>query len=90
MDTLLQRFGDKVKGYISGFARLVFKGMLRPIMFAAGAQGFLATHGVLNKDYKEWMISQSTALVQTVDEYAKASCGQGITWIPSYRTRKRH
>lgn len=88
MDTLLQRFGDKVKGYISGFDRLVFKGMLRPIMFAAGAQFFLATHGVLNKDYKEWMISQSTALVQTVDEYAKASCGQGITWIPSYRTRK--
>jgi len=46
VDTLLQRFGNKVKGHISGFDRLVFKGMLRPIMFAAGAQVFLAKHGV--------------------------------------------
>ncbi len=88
MNSLLNRFGGSVTGCITGFDRLVFKGILRPIAYAAGVQMFLAVHGVLNKNYKEWMQSQSTTLVQTVDEYAKATCGQGITWIPSSNIRK--
>ena len=88
MDTLLHRFGNKVKGCITGFDRLVFKGMLTSLMYALGAQVFLSAHGVLNKDYKTWMQTQSQTLVQTVDEYAQATCGTGIEWIPSRHTRK--
>ena len=88
MNSLLHRLSDSVKGCITGFDRLVFKGVIRPIAFVAGVQTFLAIHGVLNKNYKDWMQSQSTALVQTVDEYAKETCGQGITWIPSSNIRK--
>jgi len=50
MDMFLQRFSDKIKGCITGFDRIVFKGVIRPLMFAAGAQGFLQARGILNKD----------------------------------------
>jgi len=88
VNPLLHRLGSKVKGYITGFDRLVFKGMLQPLIHTAALQGFLRSQGVLNKDYKTWMLSQSTALVQSVEAYAQATCGQGIVWIPSLHTRK--
>lgn len=51
MDTLLHVLGDKIKGSIEGFDRIVFKGALRPLCFAAGMQMHLMRNGVLNKDY---------------------------------------
>jgi hypothetical protein len=55
MDTLLSKLVGKVKGVLEGFDRIVFKGMLRPIMFADGAQAFLSRKGVSDKDYKDWV-----------------------------------
>lgn len=34
MNTFAQRFSGKIKGVTSGFDRIVFKGCLRPLMFA--------------------------------------------------------
>jgi hypothetical protein len=88
VDTFLQKFGTKIKGGLTGFDRMVFKGMFRPLMFAAGAQAFLAARGVLNKLYKEWMLEQSTALVASANNFAQTTCGQGIIPIPSCHERK--
>lgn len=44
LDSLYQRFTDKVNGFFIGFERIVFKGLLRPIMYAAGMQLFLKTY----------------------------------------------
>lgn len=88
MDTLLHRFGSVIKGCISGFDRIVFKGYLRPIMFAAGMQNFLGRHGVLNKHYKEWVMAQSAAIIEAAAKYARATCGQEIIYIPSSQERK--
>jgi hypothetical protein len=57
-------------------------------MFAAGAQQFFHARGVLNKDYKEWVMTQSTALVAAANYYAQTTCGEGITPIPSCHERK--
>lgn len=51
MDTLLHRYGEKIKGVIEGFDRIVFKGTLRPLCYATGMQLFLNRRGVLNKNY---------------------------------------
>lgn len=83
----LQMFGSKLKGCITGFDRLVFKGMLRPLLFAAGAQAFLSACGILNKDYKDWMLAQSSMLVQAVEQFTQATCGRGIIPIASCHTR---
>ena len=54
METFLQQFGLKIKGVLTGFDRIVFKGCLRHLSYADGAARFLERRGVLNKDYKAW------------------------------------
>ena len=88
MDTLLHRFGALIKGCIKGFDRIVFKGSLRPIAYAVGMQSFLKAQGVLNKNYKEWAITQSTAIIEAANEYSQKACGKGIVYIPSCNIRK--
>jgi len=52
MDTLLNGFKTFINGSIKGFDRIVFKGLISPIVFAAGMQNLLSSQGVLNKNYK--------------------------------------
>jgi hypothetical protein len=88
MDELIKRFSKFVKGYISGFDRIVFKGMLLPLMYSQGAMDFCRTRGILNKDYKAWMMKNTAAIVEFTDQYAKSNCGQGIIPISTWRIRK--
>ena len=90
MDSLIQRFADLVKGVISGFDRIVMKGSIRPLSYVQGVTEFCRRRGILNKDYKSWMLEQSSALVQAVERYALAESGQRITHIPSLHTDKQH
>lgn len=64
MEAFLQVFSNNLKGWIARFDRLVFKGVLRPLLFAAGSQALLSARGILNKEYKDWMPAQSSMLVQ--------------------------
>lgn len=88
MDTFLHKFESLIKGCITGFDRIVFKGCLRSLMFTAGAHQFFRARGVLNKDYKEWVTEQSAALVEAANHTAQTICGQDITYIPSSNTSK--
>ena len=88
MDTLLNRFGNAVKGVITGFDRIVFKGMLRPLMFAGGMQAFLATRGILNKDFKEYAVSTSRSIVESAEEISKRETGKPVGYIQSSNERK--
>ena len=88
MDTLSNKFGAVVKGVITGFDRIVFKGMLMPIIYATGMQFFLMSRNVLNKDFKGYALEQSRKIVQSAEELSKNRCGSGITYISSYKERK--
>ena len=88
MDSLLNKFSGVVKGVITGFDRIVFKGMLMPIMYAVGMQNFLFSREVLNKDFKTYAIAQSTKIVETADEISKRLCGCRTIYIPSSNERK--
>ena len=88
MDTLLHRLGTKVKGLIEGFDRIVFKGIVQPICFAAGMQSHLSNHGVLNKNYKDWTLERTAAIVRDAEDYVVNQCGTGIQYLPTYRIRK--
>lgn len=88
MDSFLHKFGSFIKGCISGFDRLVFKGYLRPLMYPAGMQDYLAKHGVLNKHYREWMVEQSAALEDAADRISQAHCGCPVTYIASCNAEK--
>ena len=71
MDTLLNKFNTVVNGVISGFDRIVFKGMIRPIMYAAGMESFLVARKVLNKDFKSYVMEQSRVIVESAEDIAK-------------------
>jgi hypothetical protein len=88
MDNFLHRFAGQIKGTITGFDRIVFKGCIRPLMFAQGAMGFLRSRGVLNKGYKDWVQEQSAALVAAAEALAQRTCGRGIEPIRSSLERK--
>ena len=88
MDELIDRFSNFVKGCITGFDRIVFKGMFLPLMHAQGAMNFCQTRGILNKDYKDWMMSNTAKLIGDAEQYAKSHCGEGIIAIPTWHIRK--
>ena len=52
MDILLNRLGSLVNGVITGFDRIVFKGIIKPIMHAAGMQDFYLPEGCKTKILK--------------------------------------
>ena len=88
MDSLLSKFNTVVKNVITGFDRIVFKGMIRPIMHAAGMESFLISRRVLNKDFKEYAMKQSQAIIESADELGKTHNVGGTTYIPSHNVRK--
>ncbi|MDR1183854.1 MAG: DUF5312 domain-containing protein [Coriobacteriales bacterium] len=88
MDTLLDKLGTKVKGTITGFDRIVFKGIIRPIVHSAGMESFLRTQKVLNKDFKSWAQARSQLIVGAAEDISMRQCGAKITYIPSLNERK--
>jgi len=88
MKKLIERLAGLVKGSLTGFDRIVFKGFILPLMSAQGVMNFCRINGILNKNYKNWMMKQSAGIIETADQYAKANCGQGITPISTWRIRK--
>ena len=49
---------------------------------------FLGWRGVLNRDYKKWMLAQTDALVKAVDRYAQEQSGRPIIHLNSWRMDK--
>jgi hypothetical protein len=88
MRELIKRFARQVKGCITGFDRIVFKGWILPLCTAKGAMDFCRANKILFKEYKTWMMKQTRCLVDYADQYAKANCGQGVIHIPTYRVNK--
>ena len=88
MKNLIARMGHAVKAVLTGFDRIVFKGLIRPLAYAEGAMKFLNRCDVLNKDYKRWMMGQTDALVKAVDRYAQENGEYPIVHLQTWRKDK--
>lgn len=88
MNMFVAKFRDIVKGIITGFDRIVFKGSILPLMYAKGAMSFCRTHGIRNKDFKAWAMDQTGQVVASAESYAREHCGHGIIPILSSKIRK--
>ena len=88
MKQLIKTLGDGIVGVSSGFDRLVFQGMIRPIMYPEGAMSFFQRRRILFKDAKRWVVEQTEHLVSAVEDWSKRSCGESITYLPSTNIRK--
>jgi hypothetical protein len=49
---------------------------------------FCGMNGILNKNYKNWMVEQSASISKAADEYGKKHCGRGVIHLPTWRIRK--
>jgi hypothetical protein len=76
MNIFVAKFTNVVKGIITGFDRIVFKGNMLPLMRGQGAMDFCRSHGILNKNFKGWAIEQTGQVVGDARAYAQAHCGQ--------------
>ena len=88
MKQLINAFGDAIVGVSSGFDRLVFQGMIRPVMYPEGAMSFFQRRGIMFKDAKKWVTEHTQRLVSAVGEWSKRECGEPIGYLPSTRIRK--
>ncbi len=85
MKKLIERFSGLVKSTLSGFDCIVFKGFILPLMSVDKVMDFCIVQGILNNDYKAWMMTQTKSIIVSADQYAKEHCGQGIMHIPTWR-----
>lgn len=88
MDTLLHRFKSVVNGIICGFDRIVFKGIIQPLVYTGGMEYFLHKNDILNKDFKNYAMKQSQAIVACAEEISERECGVKSTYLSSSNTRK--
>ena len=88
MKQLIKSFGDAIVGVTSGFDRIVFQGMFRPLMYPEGAMGFFHRRRIRFVDAKKWVIEQTGRLVSAVEQWSRQECGEPITYLPSSSTRK--
>lgn len=88
MKNFIDKFSGLVKDVMTGFDRIVFKGLILPLMSASEVMHFCRTRGILNKNYKDWMLSQTKSIIATTEQYAINNCGQSVTHIPTWRIRK--
>ena len=88
MDSLLSKFNTFVNNVITGFDRIMFKGIIQPIMHASGMESFLIARKIKNKDFKNYAIAQSQSIVQSAEETSRKHFDRGVTYIPSVKERK--
>lgn len=88
MNVFVAKFRDIIKGVITGFDRIVFKGSILPLAHAAGAMSFCQSHRIRNKDFKRWAIEQTGQMVESAEQYAQSHIGRGIKPIFSSKVRK--
>jgi len=88
MKLFINKFSNLVKGTISGFDRIVFKGLVLPLMSTSQVMTFCRSRGILNKNYKAWIMKQTKIIINNADQYARINCGHPIIHIPTWRIRK--
>lgn len=88
MNDLIKALGDRVVGVISGLDRIVFHGMVQPLMYAEGAMNFFSSRGILYKDAQDWVIEQTQRLVAAVEAFARREGAGSIEYLDSSRIRK--
>ncbi len=87
MQVFRDRFKNSIIEVLTGFDRIVFKGMLRPLVYIDGVLDFLSRNNVTNKGYKDWMLTQTQELIRSIESYAVKQ-NQKVIHLNSWRNRK--
>jgi hypothetical protein len=87
MLSFLQKHHQHIHGVLSGFDRLVFHGLLRPLLFVGGMMGYLWREKVLLKDFGDHAHAITKELKVASLQHAQDT-GREIRYLPSSQTCK--
>jgi hypothetical protein len=82
MQTFLQRHQAEIVGVLSGFDRVRFGGTLRSLSYLNGFDAFLATKGVLYKDFATFVERVSDRIKEHAHAFAQRH-GRPLVYLPS-------
>ncbi len=87
MNQLIAKFADHIVGQLSGFDRLVMRGMLRNLAVTCLFEAFLGRSRVLLKDFGAYAERKSAQLKQASFDQAKRA-NRPIIYLPSSQASK--
>jgi hypothetical protein len=83
----ITRHAKKITGVLKGFDRLLFRGHLLRLNFAAGVEGFLRRQGALKKDFED-LAKGVTAMIRQEADSIAAAVGRPTLYLRSSAQRK--
>jgi hypothetical protein len=85
---LIRKLGDRVVGVLSGFDRLMFRGILRCVINPRGLNGYLYGAKVAMKDFGKHA-EEVSELVKDASLQEARQTGRPIQYLPSSQVRKK-
>lgn len=87
MRSFLTRYESEVKGVLSGFDRIRFRGTIRWLSSWRGMMSYLGTIRVLLKEFKSWSMALTEELKQSTERIAETA-GRPLLYLGSSQIRK--
>lgn len=87
MHTFLQRMRSEIKGTLSGFDRVRFRGTIRWLASLRGLGSYLGTMRVLLMRFKDWSMDLTEQIDEATGRLAEAA-GRPVVYLESSRERK--
>lgn len=87
MRSFLARYEPLVKGVLSGFDRIRFRGTLRWLSSLRGMSAWLSQKGVLLKNFRSYAMGLTDRIKETSEKVAEAA-GRPLEYLPSSTIRK--
>lgn len=87
MNAFVHKHADKVTGVLSGFDRLVLRGVLRSVVYTAGMLKYLCHHRILLKDFGKHA-EQVTDAVRRASLKQAERQGRPVLYLSNNRIRK--
>ena len=87
MNSFVRKFAPVIKGVLSGFDRLVFRGLVRQFSYAEGLLGYLCHHGIRLKDFGD----HAQAITEQVKQASLAEAqrlGREVRYLQDSEIRK--
>jgi hypothetical protein len=82
MERFLKRHQDRIKGTLSGFDRVLFRGCLRSLSYCKGMDKFLGSQRVLYKDFAQFAEKLSSRIKTHAQAIAKEH-GRPLEYLES-------
>lgn len=87
MRSFVQRHSTEIKGVLSGFDRLRFRGTIRWLSSLHGMAAFMGTTGVLLKHFNGWVKDRTEQIRKATVALAEAA-GRPVAYLPSSQISK--